>query len=269
MAETNEQTPNAGGDGKTSEQKTTEQKPKIEFSSEQQTFVNELINGTFGKAWEKAEATFGPKITALETKLAELSTPKTGTQQTPKIDEKKPEEKGSKAKSAPQDEANAALQAQLDELRSIAEQLKQDKLDAEKRATDVARQNKTSRIKEAFIGVSDKVSFFDRMSEYKHMENQLDEDETGNIIVLNPATKLPRLNTSLQPMTLEEFVQDYAKQKPWTVKAAKEQVAGGSGAGDSRKLATKQEDKVVDFAKLSNEELLAEAEKVIAKQYQR
>jgi hypothetical protein len=269
MAEQTEQVPNAGTTGEKTEQTQQTQTEKVEFSEVQQRKVNDLIDQTFAKAFEKAEQKWQPKITELETKIQALSGTKKDEQAgtTSTKSESKTEKKETKTVA---DETLEQVKAQLAEFRNIAEQLKQEKADAEKRASEVAKQNKASKIKEEYIKVSDKVSFFDRMSEFSHMEGQLELDDNGSVVVLNPQTKMPRLNTNLQPMSLEEFVQDYAKQKPWTVKAKDTEVAGGSGAGETRKFETREKSqKPADYSKMSLDDLLKEAEKVIAKQYER
>lgn len=254
----NEQVPNGG----------TTEKPKVEFSPEQQSVLDGLINAAFAKAFEKAKVESDTKVKTLEEQLAELKASKAAAPaapEAPKVEAPKTVKEVDAKTSA----ETAALKAQLEEVKAIAEALKAQREEADKRAAEVSKRNHSAQIKEAFISASEKVSFFDRMSEFKHMADALQLDENGNVVVINPATKLPRLNTNVQPMTLEEFVADYAKQKPWTVKAPSSEVAGGSGAGENRKLETTQKATTPDIAKMSHDEILAEAEKVIAKQYQR
>jgi hypothetical protein len=245
-----------------------ESKPKVEFTPEQQGVLDGLINAAFAKAFEKAEVESGKKIKTLEDQLNEMKAKQTPQAPVAKTEPKIEAPKTVAAVDTKINEETAALRAQLEEVKAIAEALKTQREEADKRATEVAKKNNSAQIKEAFITASEKVNFFDRMSEFKHMADSLQLDENGEVVVINPATKMPRLNTNVQAMSLEEFVTDYAKQRPWTVKAPSSEVTGGSGAGENRKVEAPKTT-TPDIAKMSNEELLAEAEKVIAKQYQR
>jgi hypothetical protein len=245
--------------------KSKSDKTKVEFSPEQQTVLDGLINAAFAKAFAAANKQFEPVVQGLTTELQTLKS------QIPASKEQKTEEKPKEKKTTAElTEDTAALRAQLDEIRQVAESLKKQREEQEQRALELAKQNKAAQVKEAFIRASEKVSFFDRMSEFDHMEKQLQLDESGQVVVINPATKLPRLNMNAQPMTLEEFVADYAKQKPWTVKAPTTEVAGGTGSSEQRKLdTTGSKQPAKDWSKMPLEDLLAEAEEVIAKQYER
>jgi hypothetical protein len=256
----NEQTDNGAVEGK--------KETKVEFTAEQQKKLDELINGTFAKAFDKAKkeaaAEAAEKLKALEAELKAVKESAGKTTETPPQPEVKPEKKTTVA-----EVNNDVLQikAQLEEFKNIAEQLKRDKAEAEKREAQTAEQNRKAKLKEKYIAVSDKFNFFDRMSEFSQMEPFLKADG-DRIVVMNPETGHPRLNTNLEPMTLEEYVAEYAKQKPWTVKAPTTEVAGGSGASEQRKLDTGRTDSK-DYTKMTLDEIKAESERVIAKQYER
>lgn len=243
-------------------------KPKVSFSEEQQEFIQKLIDKAQGSVYDKTT----PVIESLKQQVTDLTAKlnaKPDPEPTPKPKpESKPEPKPEPKLGPKPDDAFAALNAQMQELRTLAETLKTEKQAAEKRAEDAKRANRETTIKEHFIRAAEKIDFFDRMEVFDLIKGQLELGDAGQVIVMNLAANAPRMNTNLEPMSLSEFLVEYAKEKPWKVRAKNPE--GGTGSAESRRLdIPKSQSAVPDVSKLSLDEVLALSNEVIAKQYDR
>jgi hypothetical protein len=117
------------------------------------------------------------------------------------------------------------------------------------------------------IRAADKVDFFDRMDVFNLLQNDFQiDDSTGEVVVIHPGTKLPRQNSSLKNMTVEEFISDFAKTKPHMVRSGND--GGGSGANSSKKTPDKK-DEVVDYKTMPSKQFQELTQKVIASGYDR
>jgi hypothetical protein len=233
-------------------------KKKVTFDDEQQVVVQGLIDKAQGQVYQK----LNPEIATLKTQIDELKAElKAKAEVKPEVKPEPP----TKRKEA--EEQLAQMEARLEEMRKIAEDLKREKENIERRAAETQKQNKDARLKEEFIRASEKIDFFDRMEIFDVLKSQFDLDDRGNVVVLNPSTGEPRKNLNLEPMSLTEFLQQYAKDKPWKVKA--KNTDGGTGAGESRRIETERQSTIPDVSKMKPEEFLAYTESVIAKQYDR
>jgi hypothetical protein len=85
-------------------------------------------------------------------------------------------------------------------------------------------------------------------------------------VVIHPGTKLPRQNSSLKNMTIEEFISDFAKTKPHMVRSGND--GGGSGAAGSKTTPAKK-DEVVDYKTMPSKAFNDLTQKVIASGYDR
>jgi hypothetical protein len=232
-------------------------KPPV-YDEAQQKHFNDTINAAYGKAFDKASALFAPQIKDLNDKLTALTVKPVVVPVVEPIVPVVP-------KSVAESTEIARLNAQLAEVRTIADQLKTDKEEAEKKVTTASAQTKDSRIKEEFIRAADKVDFFDRMDVFNLVKDGFELDAaTGDVVVIHPGTKLPRQNSNLKNMSLEEFIGDFAKTKPHMVRAPN--VEGGSGATASRTLLTPKPDDV-DYKTMPRDKFLALAQTVIDKAY--
>ena len=84
--------------------------------------------------------------------------------------------------------------------------------------------------------------------------------------VIHPGTKLPRQNSSLKNMTIEEFISDFAKTKPHMVRSGND--GGGSGGAGSKTTPAKK-DEVVDYKTMPTKQFQELTQKVIASGYDR
>lgn len=233
-------------------------KPPV-YDEAQQKHFNDTINAAYGKAFEKASAIFAPQIKDLTDKVTALAAAKpvvVPPVETPPV---------VVPKSVAESTEIARLNAQLTEVRAIAEQLKTDKEESDKKVSTASAQTKDSKIKEEFIRAADKVDFFDRMDVFNLVKNDFELDPaTNEVVVIHPGTKLPRQNSNLKNMSLEEFIGDFAKTKPHMVRAPN--VEGGSGSSAARTLVTPPAE-AVDYKTMPRDKFLAIAQTVIDKAY--
>ena len=84
--------------------------------------------------------------------------------------------------------------------------------------------------------------------------------------VIHPGTKLPRQNSSLKNMTIEEFISDFAKTKPHMVRSGND---GGGSGGAGSKITPIKKDEVVDYKTMPSKQFHELTQKVIASGYDR
>jgi hypothetical protein len=160
----------------------------------------------------------------------------------------------------------ARLNALVTETKDIAAKNKKLADDAADKLAASAVQGRDTRIKEEFFKAADKHDFFDRSDIYNLVKNDFSiDDATNEVVVIHPGTKLPRQNSSLKNMSIEEFIGDFAKTKPHMVRSTN--VEGGTGGSAAKKLDTKVVTDVPDYAGMPTDKFLDLAQKVIADGY--
>lgn len=202
-------------------------KKKIKFTAEQTKIINDLFNQGFKDGASKAEAALNAKLDeekkareALKAELDEL---------------KKKAEKPKEEKPDPQIEA---FKAQVAEMQGILSGIKTERDELKKTVTDQTVAQRKSRKKDAFLSALNeaKVSFFDPLEAYSLAEGMGYEwdEQTDRPVVLNKETNRPKLNSSGEPMTVIDFVKDFAEKKKYLVKADNQD--GGTGGGSERRV---------------------------------
>jgi prefoldin subunit 5 len=232
--------PVAGGDGQTPQD-------KLEFSKAQQEFLQRHTDEVFGRGYKKAESHLEPKlaeanarveaanarIEAVTKELADLK-----KAQTPP---KSPDDDGKNKKQEPpvKDEAmaqeNQRLKATIEELNTGIKTLSKEKEDAVGKLTTFETTRRDARIKDEFLAAMPTgVTFFSPLEIFELVRKSIDVDEAGRIVIMNPKTGTPRLGSDYQsPMTIAEFIAEYAEKHPWEVKA--NNAEGGTGGGEARR----------------------------------
>jgi hypothetical protein len=152
------------------------------------------------------------------------------------------------------------LLARFEEVQSLASSLKSERDSAKEELTKYREVTRKSRVKEEFIDASKGIHFFDPMEVFALVRDVIDiDDETDSVVVKNPKTGQPRLNSNMEHMSLSEYLAEFAKTKPYMVKAPN--TDGGTGAGASRRLDAggKPDEAAVaaKIASMSNEEFNA------------
>lgn len=241
-------------------------KAKVQFDENQQTIFNAAINEAFTRAFEKADGIYKSQIEALKKEITDLKTAKPADDKSSKEAADADKDKGKKKdKEAVEDPRLATVLAQLEEVTNIAKTLQKQKEDAEAEANRQAERNKEARIKEEFIRAAEKIGFFDTMDVFSLVRHELDVED-DSVIIKNPRTGLPRKAGSVDTnMTLDQFLSDFAKSKPFLVRS--KNAAGGTDAGASKKLSTTDKTEEVDYSKMSRADFIALTNQTIGRQY--
>lgn len=255
--------PNAGGvkdDAAAAAAADAGKKDALQFSVEQVTWINRHSDEMFGKGMKRVKDELEPKLTEAENQVKDLQAKiKELEGKIPTADAKDDKAKGGK-KDEPSEDVKKLL-ATVDELRLNMDKLLGEKRQADEALTKERDANRKARIKDEFITAAASLNFFDANDVYKLLEPEIGFDDNHGVIVKNVQTGEPRMTvsgSSYRPLSLTEFLADFAQKKPQYVKAQTSD--GGSGAGGSRKLST--DSKEPDFDKMTPQEALAFANKL-------
>lgn len=194
---------------------------KVEFTPVQQSKVQELIDGTFSKAFGKAKSEYEPKIAALTAEIEKLKAGGKGK------DEGKNQEKG---------EDLSALKERLAAMETREKQSQE----RERRAeilTVAAELNAVSGEQVATLVAS-----------------HIRATESGKLTVVNSEGQT-RFNANGQPMSVKEFVSEFLTGNPHLVKAGGGMGAGSSGAKFGGGTGGVNIGSVTDIKNMSNEDL--------------
>jgi hypothetical protein len=232
-----------------------DKKKKAKFEPEQVEFVNKLVADAFKDGAEKVEKDLQAKLAAekaerekLAKEIEELKKPKE-----PKKEDENPQLK--------------AFQAQLAEVQGILTGIKTERDELKKKVETAETTARKARKKDAFLNALKEadVSFFDPLEAYELAEKsgyEWDKD-AERPVVLNSDTGRPKLNGNGEPMSVVDFVKEFAERKKYLVKAPVQ--TGGTGSGPSVPGKDKKDEGLPDFAKMTNEEFEAFTQKVLHK----
>lgn len=201
----------------------------MEFSSEQQTFIDGLVNKKYTEAYAKAKEKY-------DLSLAEIT-----INSKSEVDKYKAEAEKTKAdyetlkasKGLVDDKAVteriAAIEGQLKQAREAAAKSKLESI--------AARMNAISPEQAAYL-----------------VRQHLKTDDNGNLLVVN-AEGQPRLNAASTPMTEDELFKEFLDSNPHLVKASGSVGAGGTGgtafnAGAAKTMKRGAYDKMGPAAKM-------------------
>jgi hypothetical protein len=197
---------------------------KVTFDAAQQEKVNGLIREAQGRAAADLRAELAASKVAAEAAAAELAAAKV------ELAKQKPLIK-------PEDQTQLAiLQSQMDEMKAatatgkaenerLAQLAKKEKADADAARAEISNINK----KAAITAAASKAGFFDPSVAATMTSGQVVLDQAGNYVVMNE-NGTPRMNASLDPMSLEEFYAEYASKNAWMVRSG---VLTGTGSTES------------------------------------
>lgn len=259
-----------GDKGTTEETKVDASKTKkgLNFDEEQVLWVNKHSDAMFAKGRDAAKGEYEGKLTEATTTIQNL------TKQLEDLKAKVPagadkddeKDKDSKAKSKKSDEPSddvKRLMATVNELQSnMTQLLEQNKKATTELETERAR-NREARIKDEFMSAAATLNFFDANDVFKLVQSDIVFDEQHGVIVKNHETGGPRMTVGggeYRPVKLAEFLAEFATSKPQYVKASSSD--GGSGAGGSNKLSTKETTNLPDFTKMTPAEIADYANQV-------
>lgn len=198
----------------------TTQTEKVVFDERQQARVDELIKEAMGRAGKEARREAERIKSEMETRLSEMQA---------KL-EAKPKSQQSKSDS---DDVEA-LRAQIEEMKTASATTRDEleryrKLMADKEA-EVERTRKDAiniQKRAAMTAAAQKFDFLDLSDVLSLTDSNVRWDETRNTFTVVNEQGTERMNAAYEPMTLEEFYQEYSKKKPHLVKG---NFKGGAGS---------------------------------------
>ncbi len=230
---------------------------KIKFDAEQTLFVNSLYNRAFAEGISKAEKE------AQERTQKQLDEQKSQYETT--IAELKKKAETTEDKSKQPNPELETVKTQLVELRTILDGMRTERDQLKEQVTKGREERKKARKKDQFLNAMKdaKVDFYDPLEAYDLAEKEGLEydDEAERVLIKNPATGTARVNVETgEPMSVLDFMKDFATRKKYLVKATTQD--GGTGSGSERKHEKLPEK---DYSKMTTEEFEAERQRVYAK----
>jgi hypothetical protein len=193
---------------------------KVVFDDKQQKKINDIIDARMGKAKGK----HAEELTAAQEKIAELTAQleEAAKAADPNDPEGKKKYKelidAEKAKTTKADE-----KAKLNETKAKA---------AEARELNLRKETAMSRAMQKAAKFVDTADVMDLTNKYVTWN-----DELERFVVLGPDKKI-RQNSSLDPMTLEEYFTDFAQKRPYLVNGDVKAGAGSEEAGGNVNVGT-------------------------------
>lgn len=203
---------------------------KVTFTPEQQERVNELIRDAMGRAGRDARQEAEQVKARLQEIEGQFTTLRTEYEA---IKTAKP------AKTKEGEDEVAVLRAQIDEIKTAGASREQElntlreQLKAREKAASEAR-NEAVQVRKsvAIRDAANKVGFFDLEEVAQLTDKYIRFDEaTGRFKVIND-DGVDRHNAAFEPMSLEEFYQEYASKKPHLVRT---DLRGGVGSTESQR----------------------------------
>lgn len=200
----------------------------VTFDEKQQEKVNQLIREKQGEAAREVRAELATVKASMESLRTELT-----TAQADLLKAKTPTQK----KDAKED--IDALNAKIDEMKTVhttiqqeLERHKTEVLNARKLASDKSQEVMTVKKQVAIQGAAGKANFVDVNMVTKLTEDSVKFDDTKNRWVVLGDNGQERFNSTMEPMTLDEFYTEYASKNPFLVRS---DVRGGSGSTEAQR----------------------------------
>jgi hypothetical protein len=197
---------------------------KVVFDEKQQAKVNEIVQQRLAQERKQLMDKYDKLKTDFDSVKSELDEAKTRSAKA----------KTSKEKEGADDDVEA-LKSQLDELKGLVTSAKSEAEQARKEAKARERELESARNTEkqyrkevAISKAAGKIAFFDINAVRKLTEDNIEwSDEHGKFIVLRE-DKQPRLNSSLELMSLEEYFTEWSVKNPWAVRSDVKPGAGST-----------------------------------------
>jgi hypothetical protein len=238
---------------------------KVVFTPEQQEKVNQLIQEAQGRAARELREKYGQaesKIGELETKLNEA------------VEAAKKAKTPGERKDAAEDVE--ALRLQMEEMKN-ASLLKQTEVEQWKQRfsqeTEKVKSTKEELMnvkkQHAMQSAAGKVGFVNPEIPVRLLDHYIQWDDERSKFVVKGDAGTMRMNAALEPMSLEEFYEEFATKNPYLVRGENK---GGTGSSESqRSLLNKDGEFPVDkvFGKGSNAKLANDLKKANPAEYSR
>lgn len=204
---------------------TTDSKPDVSFSADQQAKVQEIVDSTYAKAAAKTEAKVKAEMAQLQAEITKLKGDG-GDKGDPKPGEK-PKGDGKDEKTYTKDQLEQTLRQAEErwEVKLGAET--KAKTDAEERALKLLEKDRRATI----VSAAAKALAIDPEEVADLTLRHVAHDDEGGIIVLNEKGGA-RLGPKGDPLTVEEFVRDWVEKRPHHKRGSG---TGGAGSGTDGK----------------------------------
>lgn len=253
----------ADGGGAPQDETPAPARKKFEFDADAQEFINGKIDEAYQRAFKKAEAQLGGQLAEAQTKMEqltkELGALRDGSKGKEKGKESDGQPQGGQTKAEIEDEAKK-LRAQISELQEGLKTIKSERDTMKTTLESTERERRESTKLDKFLSsIPDRLKFFSPKEAYAlaMAEGQLQLNDKGDLVVINPATGLPRLGRDMEPMKPEDYIAEFASKRPWMVEA---DVAPGTGGTESRTISVRKGQK--SYADMTPVELEAEIQRV-------
>lgn len=241
---------------------------KVTFTPEQQARIDEIVKESMGRAGRE-------KTQQAEARVAELSTKVTTLEQ-----ELADAKQAVKTAKTPGDKQAAkedleAVQAQMAEMKSASDSQRQElertkKLMSDREAELVKAKGEVSDVRKqsAIQSSASKFGFVDPNAVAKLTGDSIKYDDNLQRFVVYGDSGALKQNAAYEPMTLDEFYNDYAAKNPWTVRS---DFKPGLGSSQSSKtaLSGSKYDVTQIFGKKSDSQLANALAKEDIKEYHR
>lgn len=197
------------------------QQQKVVFDDAQQTRVNELIQDAMGRAGREAKEAAAAAKRELETLRA---------QQAETVAELAKLREGKVKDGTPNPDLQAEVERIRETLEARASAAEQKAKAKEKEAQEAKDALLTSRKQVAMRDAASKFNFVDVSVATQLTQDKVRWDETRNRFVVLSETGSERMNASFEPMSLDEFYEEFASKSPYLVRG---DVKPGSGSTES------------------------------------
>jgi hypothetical protein len=212
----------------TQEQATKDAQEKVTFSPEQQARIDEIVRESMGRAGretKQANEELAGKVTTLESELttakAELAKAKTPADKK----DAKGDVEALQAQLAEMRTAGQTTQSELERLRNVAAAKDKEVLEARSLATNVRRDA-------ALQTAASKVNWVDPAIVVQLTRDLVQFDEQRKAFVVLGDNGSAKLNAAYEPMSLEEYLNDFATKNPYLVRG---DTRGGAGSTESQR----------------------------------
>lgn len=236
----------------------------ITFDEKQQLKVNKLIQDAMGRAGREARtesAKFKEQLDSLRSELDQAKTDLSNAKTAAERKDAKDDVESLKAQIAEMQNANKLVQL---EYQNTIKQLQAK--DAE--VKQAKEQTISVRKETALTAAALKINPFDVEDVVRATSNSVQwNPEFNRFEVIDPMSGQPRLNAGLEPMSIDDFMEEYAKKKPHMVRAG---VKFGSGSSEGGFGGSTGKYNVKDiFGRESNSRLANKLSLENPKEYQR
>lgn len=208
-----------------------EEKPKkqvLKFSVEQQDLINNLIKEKYTEAYTKADTKYKTQLDSLRAELDSFKK----NQEVKKVDNKEESQKNTEEQEEfrqlkdklAESERHLELNRMNFEMLTEKQKALQNELEVERLARVQERKVNT------LMSAAQKQKFIDPSLVVKLTGDLIKPTEEGSFKVFNEAGQ-ERWNEFMKPMTIDEFMSEYAATHPFLVQGSN---TGGSGAKEGK-----------------------------------